>query len=673
MNKIKYLILFFLALITFIFFFTYLKNSDFEKVNNKTKEKALKEYKTIEKEFADTAEFIYFTELVKSEELLNLLVSEKNPIRLKNRLYDEFESNYSYYSSLGVFDISFYTKDGALILNFQDINFKDSFTNSLLDSVTSSKKEQYAYKIISNEGYLVFSKPIFDKDLNFIAIINIEFDLDTLLEKLETNMQGFEFLKLFSSKLNRNNLDSFIKNESDLEKIEKIINNKLDTTYVLNEDGVKKTLTFMKITDMKFYDDTFYIVFFNKNDIKIEKIDSFYSYIFVIFTIFLVVLIFITIYLLQLKTKNSVLKNDLKDILNQIDKYISKVDFDLDGKITYVSKSFCKISGYSEDEILGKDIEVLKHNDVSENFYKSLKKELKNVKNWQGEIKNRDKFGNTYWVKINIFPKYNSNNSLIGYSSIRSDITDKKQLEKINKLLKDDLSNRLSELRLLDRDLKDESKLSLVSKILDSISHQWKQPISKISYEMKRVRNIEDMDQKTFEKLQDNVSEELQNLSFILNDVKKLFKSSKHNISNLSLVFDNIKTTLESKLKNSKNCKLVLETEDETEIKIAFFELKSILKNIILFILEQVEMYSDKKCTITIELIENNEEQIIKIHENIESAEKKEFLDEIISKLDNTYLDSKLYLAKLLIEKNGAIFLCKNSINETSYYIKVKK
>ncbi|OCL87737.1 Aerotaxis receptor [Aliarcobacter thereius] len=673
MNKIKYLILFFLALITFIFFFTYLKNSDFEKVNNKTKEKALKEYKTIEKEFADTAEFIYFTELVKSEELLNLLVSEKNPIRLKNRLYDEFESNYSYYSSLGVFDISFYTKDGALILNFQDINFKDSFTNSLLDSVASSKKEQYAYKIISNEGYLVFSKPIFDKDLNFIAIINIEFDLDTLLEKLETNMQGFEFLKLFSSKLNRNNLDSFIKNESDLEKIEKIINNKLDTTYVLNEDGVKKTLTFMKITDMKFYDDTFYIVFFNKNDIKIEKIDSFYSYIFVIFTIFLVVLIFITIYLLQLKTKNSVLKNDLKDILNQIDKYISKVDFDLDGKITYVSKSFCKISGYSEDEILGKDIEVLKHNDVSENFYKSLKKELKNVKNWQGEIKNRDKFGNTYWVKINIFPKYNSNNSLIGYSSIRSDITDKKQLEKINKLLKDDLSNRLSELRLLDRDLKDESKLSLVSKILDSISHQWKQPISKISYEMKRVRNIEDMDQKTFEKLQDNVSEELQNLSFILNDVKKLFKSSKHNISNLSLVFDNIKTTLESKLKNSKNCKLVLETEDETEIKIAFFELKSILKNIILFILEQVEMYSDKKCTITIELIENNEEQIIKIHENIESAEKKEFLDEIISKLDNTYLDSKLYLAKLLIEKNGAIFLCKNSINETSYYIKVKK
>ncbi|TLT08503.1 PAS domain S-box protein [Aliarcobacter thereius] len=673
MNKIKYLILFFLALITFIFFFTYLKNSDFEKVNNKTKEKALKEYKTIEKEFADTAEFIYFTELVKSEELLNLLVSEKNPIRLKNRLYDEFESNYSYYSSLGVFDISFYTKDGALILNFQDINFKDSFTNSLLDSVTSSKKEQYAYKIISNEGYLVFSKPIFDKDLNFIAIINIEFDLDTLLEKLETNMQGFEFLKLFSSKLNRNNLDSFIKNESDLEKIEKIINNKLDTTYVLNEDGVKKTLTFMKITDMKFYDDTFYIVFFNKNDIKIEKIDSFYSYIFVIFTIFLVVLIFITIYLLQLKTKNSVLKNDLKDILNQIDKYISKVDFDLDGKITYVSKSFCKISGYSEDEILGKDIEVLKHNDVSENFYKSLKKELKNVKNWQGEIKNRDKFGNTYWVKINIFPKYNSNNSLIGYSSIRSDITDKKQLENINKLLKDDLSNRLSELRLLDRDLKDESKLSLVSKILDSISHQWKQPISKISYEMKRVRNIEDMDQKTFEKLQDNVSEELQNLSFILNDVKKLFKSSKHNISNLSLVFDNIKTTLESKLKNSKNCKLVLETEDESEIKIAFFELKSILKNIILFILEQVEMYSDKKCTITIELIENNEEQIIKIHENIESAEKKEFLDEIISKLDNTYLDSKLYLAKLLIEKNGAIFLCKNSINETSYYIKVKK
>ncbi|OCL93994.1 Aerotaxis receptor [Aliarcobacter thereius] len=659
-----------MALITFIFFFSYLKNSDFKKINEETKLKALKEFRIIEKESADTAEFIYFTELIKSEELSNLLLTEKNPIRLKNRLYDEFESNYSYYSSLGIFDISFYTKDGSLILNFQDINFKDSFTNSLLDSVTSSKKEQVAYKTVSNEAYLVFSKPIFDKKLNLIAVINIEFDLDTLLEKLEANMQGYEFLKLFSSKLNKNNLDNFIKNDSDLEKIENMLKKSLDTSYVLNEDGVKKTLTFMKITDMKFYEDSFYIVFFNKNDIKIEKIDNFYSYIFVIFTIFLVILIFITIYLLQLKAKNSALKNDLKDISNQIDRYILKVDFDLDGKITYVSKAFCKSSEYSEDEILGKNIETLRHNDVSENFYKNLKKELRDVKNWQGEIKNRDKFGNTYWVKINIFPKYNSNNKLIGYSSIRCDITDKKQLEKINKLLKDDLSNRLSELRLLDRDLKDESKLSLVSKILDSISHQWKQPISKISYEIKKIKNIEDMDQKTFEKLKNNVSEELQNLSFILNDAKKLFKSSKHNSSNLALVFDNLNLTLESKI---KNCKLILESENETEVKIGFFELKSILKNIILFILEQIEMYSDKKCTIKIELIENNEEQIIKIHENIESVEKKEFLDEIISKLDNTYLDSKLYLAKLLIEKNGAIFLCKNSINETSYYIKVKK
>ncbi|OCL87963.1 PAS domain-containing protein [Arcobacter porcinus] len=673
MKKIKYLILFFLAFITFVFFFNYLKNSDFEKINEQTKLRALKEFKVVEKELADTAEFIYFTELIKSKELLNLLVSEKNPIRLKNRLYDEFESNYSYYSSLGVFDISFYTNDGALILNFQDINFKDSFTNSLLDSVTSSKKEQVAYKVVSNEGYLVFSKPIFDKNLKLIAIINIEFELDTLLNKLEANMQEFEFLKLFLSKLNKNNLDNIIKKESDLVKIEDRLKKNFDTTYILNEDGVKKTLTFMKIADLKFYDDTFYLVFFNKNDIKIEKIDNFYSYIFVISTIFLVILIIITIYLLQLKVNNSSIKNDLKDILNQIDRYILKVDFDLDGKITYVSKAFCKSSGYSEDEVLGKNIETLRHNDVSENFYKNLKKELKDVENWQGEIKNRDKFGNTYWVKINIFPKYSSNNKLIGYSSIRSDITDKKQLEKMNKLLKDDLSNRLSKLKLHDRDLKDESKLSLVSKILDSISHQWKQAISKISYEIKKVKNVEDLDQKSFEKLQDNVSDELQNLSFILNDAKKLFKPSKHSFSNLALVFDNLNMTLDSKLKNSKNCKLILDIENEAEVKIGFFELKSILKNIILFILEQIEIYSEEKCTIKIELIENDEEQILKISENINSIEKKEFLDEIISKLDSTYLDSKLYLAKLLIEKNGAIFICKNSINETSYYIKVKK
>lgn len=673
MNKIKYLILFFLVLITFVFFFIYLKDSDLEELNHKNRVKVLNEFETIKKEFSDTAEFIYFTEIIKSENIVDLIASEKNPIRLKNHLYDTFEANYSYYTTLGVSDIGFYTIDGVLILNFQDINFKDSFASSIIESVINSKKEQEAYKIVSDEGYIVYSKPIFDKNLKLIAIMNIEFNLEFLLEKLEKSKEEFTFLKLFVSKFNENIFKDFISSESTLKRLETEFKKGLDSTIVINKNGVKRGVTFIKIKDLAFYKDTFYLVYYNKDELNIDKIDSFYSYFFVVFTIFFAILLFLTIYLIQIKRKNIILQSELEELSNQIDSYILKIDFDLSGKIIYVSKAFCKVTGFSKDEIIGQDINILRHTDVSENFYKDLKKEISSHKIWQGEIKNRDKFGNTYWVRITIFPRFDVKNRHIGYSSIRNDITDTKQLEKINKLLKEDLSNKLNELRLLDRDIKNDTEVSFMSRVLDSISHQWKQPISKISYEIEKTKSVENIGEESLKELRDIVQSELQTLASILNDARKIFNNSKQESTNIASVLENIETSLKLNLQKYKNCELNIESNIDGEIKIDFFEMKSILQNIILFILEQIDIYSEQSCIIKIETITNNDEITIKITENINNIEKKEFLDEILAKLDSTYIDSKLYLAKLLIEKNGAMFWCKNSLPSTTYYIKVRK
>ncbi|MDX4027237.1 PAS domain S-box protein [Aliarcobacter skirrowii] len=666
------MILFFLVVITIIFSLNYLKNSDFEKVNLQIKDKILKDYELLLKELEDTAEFVYFTEIIKSNKIVDIISSEKNEMRLKNLLYDAIEAEYSYYTTLGVFDISFYSVDGVQILNFKDLNFKDPLTISLIEKVINSKKEQKAYKNVSDEGYLVFSKPIFDKNLNLISIMNIEFDLDLVLEKLEQNSSQFKFKKLFASKLQEEDFSLYLTNKNSIKKLEKAFENRENKTFVVKKDGNKNVLTFAFVSYLEFYQDSLYLVYYNKSDKKIAKIDDFYGYLLIFFSIFVVILIFILAYLLQIKRKKDILQLKYDELSNIIDNHILKIDFDLDGKITSASKAFCKSSGYSKDEIIGKNIDLLRHDDVSENFYKKLKKDLEILHTWQGEIKNRDKFGNTYWVRLKIFSIYDIKNRHIGYSSIRTDITDTKQLEKMNKLLKEDLSNRLNELRLLDKDIKDDAKISFLSKIMDSISHQWQQSISKISYELDRASDEKNFDENSIEILQSRVKRELHNLSFILNDTKKIFNFSSERRANLSSVLTSINHNLKQNLKNL-NTNLSFDIDESIDLQISSFELKSIIQNIILFILDQINTYDIKKANIKISTTIILDEITIKITEDIENEAKREFLDDILNKIDDTYLDSQIHLAKLLIDKNRAIFWCKNSEKETTYYIKIKK
>ena len=121
---------------------------------------------------------------------------------------------------MGVFDISFYSVDGVQILNFKDLNFKDPLTISLIEKVINSKKSKKHIKMFSDEGYLVFSKPIFDKNLNLISIMNIEFDLDLVLEKLEQNSSQFKF-KNYLHLNYKKKISLYLTNKNSIKKIRK--------------------------------------------------------------------------------------------------------------------------------------------------------------------------------------------------------------------------------------------------------------------------------------------------------------------------------------------------------------------------------------------------------------------------------------------------------------------
>ncbi len=97
---------------------------------------------------------------------------------------------------------------------------------------------------------------------------------------------------------------------------------------------------------------------------------------------------------------------------------------DLDGIITYVNDEFCKISGYSRDELIGRSHNITRHPDNSPLIYENLWDTIKNKKKiYKGVIRNITKNGKSYYVKMTIKPILDINNNIIEYIAIRDDIT----------------------------------------------------------------------------------------------------------------------------------------------------------------------------------------------------------------------------------------------------------
>ena len=632
----RYFLYFILSFALSIFVINWFKNISLEAVLNDYKKESLNKYNRYYDELIKTSDFIYFNGFIKNKKLISILQkSDEN--KIKDELYLEFEPEFSYYKTLGIYDISFYTVDSKPILNFQDVNFDDNFNLNIAKKVVASKKEFVDIKYSDKNSAIVFSKPIIDEKLDLLAVVNFEFNFNQILNKLNSNSELI--------------FEKFVSNSSDIEK---------DRLFIL--------IPIFKLEDSK----TFYLKsnLLEKN-IKIEKLNDFYNFLTIFFGLSLALIIFLLYKSKNQDIKNKLLKNSYDELFSQVDRYVLKLDTDLDGKITFVTKSFCEMSGYSKDEIVGKNANILRHPDMSQNFYKNLWKELRAKKIWQGEVKNIDKFGNTYWVKTSLFPKYNDKKQHIGYSSIRTDITATKQLEKTNRLLKEDLSNRLNDLKIQDETALNSLKVALMSKILDSFSHQWKKPISKIYFELLKLENIKkDLDILKIEDVKNNIESELRELSDMLNETKTLFSSRQNMSSNL---FDIVKS-ISNKFDNSL-LEIVYDFDENIKINFAHNDLKNIIINILSTIVEFAKKYSLERVivNISLQIEENSDEIVLKIEDNIKDIRKKEFFEQFLNFEDENKFDSKIYLAKLLADKNQAIFLCNILENSTSYYIKFKK
>jgi diguanylate cyclase (GGDEF)-like protein/PAS domain S-box-containing protein len=106
---------------------------------------------------------------------------------------------------------------------------------------------------------------------------------------------------------------------------------------------------------------------------------------------------------------------------------------DTEGNIEYVNSKIQEITGYSVNEVVGKNTRIFSSGKTPVNVYKVLWNTIKSGEDWRGTLQNKKKNGDLYWSQESIAPIKDSNNQITHFIAIQEDITEvKKVSEQLN-------------------------------------------------------------------------------------------------------------------------------------------------------------------------------------------------------------------------------------------------
>lgn len=108
---------------------------------------------------------------------------------------------------------------------------------------------------------------------------------------------------------------------------------------------------------------------------------------------------------------------------------VSVIITDTKGTIQYVNSKFTEVSGYDEQDVIGKNPRILKSGQHSASFYKEMWDTIISGEEWRNEVCNKKKNGELYWELVSIAGVKDSNGKISNYVAVKEDITQRKQLE----------------------------------------------------------------------------------------------------------------------------------------------------------------------------------------------------------------------------------------------------
>ncbi len=119
---------------------------------------------------------------------------------------------------------------------------------------------------------------------------------------------------------------------------------------------------------------------------------------------------------------------ELRNLKSAVDDHAIVSITDTAGVITYVNDRFCQISGYPRGELLGHTHRIIKSGRHPASFFESLWRTITSGRIWRGEICNRTRSGDLFWVQATIVPFVDSSGRISKFIAIRTDVTERKRM-----------------------------------------------------------------------------------------------------------------------------------------------------------------------------------------------------------------------------------------------------
>jgi PAS domain S-box-containing protein len=387
---------------------------------------------------------------------------------------------------------------------------------------------------------------------------------------------------------------------------------------------------------------------------------------------------------------------------------VSKTD--LDGMITFVNDEFCKVSGYTREELLGANHNIIRHPDVPKEAFEKLWGTIKAKKTYISTVKNRTKNGETFYVNTTVIPILNENGDIEEFIAIRYNVTrnialtdrlkqKEEELKYLNATLEDRVKKQTKELRELnatlekrvkeeveknrekDRFLFQQSRLAAMGEMIGNIAHQWRQPLSELGiilYKMKKIykkyANENDLD---YYESYDNSKKVIKKMSDTIDDFRNFFNPHRPSEAfSITGALDDAMLVMQGTIQRHA-IKLVVDIKDEVCIKGYLSEFSQVLINLLNNSKDAFNQNKTNNRVINLEIKKFDENYAIISFKDNAGGINKDVLDKIFEPYFTTKHASMgtglgLYMSRMIIQNSmGGTLEVKNHDNGVCFYIKV--
>ena len=376
---------------------------------------------------------------------------------------------------------------------------------------------------------------------------------------------------------------------------------------------------------------------------------------------------------------------------------ISKTD--INGIITFVNEEFCAISGYTQEELIGQNHNIVRHPDVPASVFKDLWQTILQKKTYKSTVKNRAKDGSTFYVNTTVFPILDEKGDIEEFIAIRYDVTQSvllseallvkdKELEylnatlehrvneqtkallELNATLEDRVREEVEKNREKDRFLFQQSRLASMGEMIANIAHQWRQPLSELNitlYKMNKLfhRHGDERDVH-FEESYLHAKKIITKMSDTIEDFRSFFSPDRQSeLFKLSRVAGEAVDIMQGTLERNE-INVVIDTKNDATVEGYFNEFSQVLINLINNSIDAFSIKNIKNRLIYIEIdTSEGRDAIIKLSDNAGGIDAS-----IIHRIFEPYFTTKhasagtglgLYMSEMIIKNS-----MKGSISATS-------